>query len=95
MTEFTSETTEPEFHGSYDFVASVDEEGNPCVREYGTPYMYTPGDRAGHQYDFERDERLAAPRYECDALVAAHAREAWLAEAREACVHFGIAEDQA
>lgn len=88
MTKFTPE---PEPYGFHDFVASVDEEGNPCVREYGTPWMYTPGDRSGHAYDFERNERLAAPRYECDALVAAHAREAWVAEAREACAHFGIA----
>ena len=94
MTEFTSETAEPELYGRHDFCLSTDEEGNPCVREYGTPYMYTPGDRAGHQYDFERNERIAAPRYECDALVAAHAREAWLAEAREACAHFGIAGDR-
>lgn len=94
MTEFTSETAEPELYGSHDFCLSSDEEGRACVREYGTPYMYTPGDRYGHAYDFERDERLAAPRYECDALVAAHAREAWLAEAREACAHFGIAGDR-
>lgn len=84
-------TTEPELYGRHDFCLSSDEEGNPCVREYGTPHLYTPGDRYGHAYDFERNERLAAPRYECDALVAAHAREAWLAEAREACAHFGIA----
>ena len=94
MTEFTSETAEPEPYGFHDFVASVDEEGNPCVREYGTPHLYTPGDRYGHAWDFERNERIAAPRYECDALVAAHAREAWVAEAREACAHFGIAGDR-
>lgn len=87
----TISTPEPELYGRHDFCLSSDEEGNPCVREYGTPHLYTPGDRYGHAYDFERNERLAAPRYECDALVAAHAREAWLAEAREACVHFGIA----
>lgn len=84
-------TTEPAPYGFHDFVPSTDEEGNPCVREYSTPHLYTPGDRYGHAWDFERNERLAAPRYECDALVAAHAREAWVAEAREACVHFGIA----
>ena len=94
MEPVMTHTTEPEFYGSYDFCLSTDEEGRACVREYGTPYMYTPGDRAGHQYDFERHERLAAPRYECDALVAAHAREAWVAEAREACAHFGIAGDR-
>ena len=87
----TISTPEPELYGRHDFCLSSDEEGNPCVREYGTPHLYTPGDRYGHAYDFERNERLAAPRYECDALVAAHAREAWLAEAWEACVHFGIA----
>ena len=85
---------EPAPYGFHDFVASVDEEGNPCVREYGTPHLYTPGDRYGHAWDFERNERIAAPRYECDALVAAHAREAWVAEAREACAHFGIAGDR-
>lgn len=90
----TTTTAEPELYGRHDFVLSTDEEGNPCVREYGTPHLYTPGDRYGHAYDFERHERLAAPRYECDALVAAHAREAWLAEAREACAHFGIAGDR-
>ena len=84
-------TTEPAPYGFHDFVPSTDEEGNPCVREYGTPHLYTPGDRYGHAWDFERNERIAAPRHECDALVAAHAREAWVAEAREACVHFGIA----
>ena len=87
----TISTPEPELYGRHDFCLSSDEEGNPCVREYGTPHLYTPGDRYGHAWDFERNERIAAPRYECDALVAAHAREAWLAEAREACVHFGIA----
>ena len=39
MEPVMTHTTEPEFYGSYDFVASVDEEGNPCVREYGTPWM--------------------------------------------------------
>ena len=91
----TTTTPEPEPYGFHDFVPSTDEEGNPCVREYGTTHLYTPGDRYGHAWDFERNERIAAPRYECDALVAAHAREAWVAEAREACVHFGIAEVQA
>ena len=90
----TTTTTEPEPYGFHDFVPSTDEEGNPCVREYGTPHLYTPGDRYGHAWDFERNERIAAPRYECDALVAAHAREAWVAEAREACAHFGIAGDR-
>lgn len=90
----TTTTAEPELYGRHDFVLSSDEEGRACVREYGTPWMYTPGDRYGHAWDFERNERIAAPRYECDALVAAHAREAWVAEAREACAHFGIAGDR-
>lgn len=87
-----TENQMPELYGRHDFALSTDEEGNPCVREYGTLHLYTPGDRYGHAWDFERNERIAAPRYECDALVAAHAREAWVAEAREACAHFGIAE---
>ena len=91
MTEFTPETAEPAPYGFHDFVPSTDEEGNPCVREYGTPWMYTPGDRSGHGWNSARGERYGGPLYECDALVAAHAREAWVAEAREACAHFGIA----
>lgn len=85
---------EPELYGRHDFCLSSDEEGNPCVREYGTPWMYTPGDRSGHGWNSAREERYGGPLYECDALVAAHAREAWVAEAREACAHFGIAGDR-
>ena len=51
----TTTTAEPELYGNHDFVASVDEEGRACVREYGTPWMYTPGDRSGHAWDSARE----------------------------------------
>lgn len=85
-------TTEPEFYGNYDFVASVDEEGNPCVREYGTPNMYTPGEQWGHAWDSAKEQRYAAPCIQdMDAYAADRMIRRWVAEAREACAHFRIA----
>lgn len=82
---------ESEFYGNNSFCLSSDEEGNPCVHAYGTPWMYTPGDQCGHEWDPERHTRYAAPRYEGDATNVAHARKVWVEEAIKACEYFGIA----
>lgn len=84
----------PEFFGNHNFCLSTDEDGRPCVREYMTTHMYTPGDSWGHSWDSERHQRYIAPLYECDACVAENARLSWLKEAKEACKYFGIQEEQ-
>ena len=72
-----------------DFVKDTDEKGRKCVREVGTMFLYTPGDRCGHEITSRG--RIKAPRYSCDAASAAQAREHWIQIAREACEFYGIA----
>lgn len=76
----------------YTFCASHDEAGRPCVRDWGTGAMFTPGDRAGHEWDAARHRRIMAPRYDCDAAMARTARAAWIARAMAACEYFGISQ---
>lgn len=72
-----------------DFVKDTDEKGRACVREIGTMFLYTPGDRCGHEITSRG--RIKAPRYSCDQRTAEQARTHWVEIAKEACRFYGIA----